>query len=753
MDRITELMDGSYGGQRQRAEARERFDWMLENLPSGPILDIGCSQGFLGFELADHGVASTGLDIDEDAIAFAKQRQDSLTNDVAQHLTFLHQNIMNFAGGKFAHVVIGQVLEHVEDPKAFLDKAGEHLKKGGKLLLSVPYGRWDHDDHHHAFYLNDFRNIIGNGWEAQDVSLIGGRLCAVLTRKTRVSKRDKTDWTKLEYHLFEAKEERHTETSQDWKKRFSKADRTSQKFEAAYRAEKERRIIAEDDIKALKSSKSYALMRQLWRVKRILKRPFEIPARHRQRKQNKFGRLETQALRAGRLTEALAAREEGIKAGASLNPEMLRAQLKLIENGFVDSKAASDNSPYTAKSGHVAYVIHNSLPYSGAGYAVRTHGLVSALGRVGHDIHAVSRLGYPHDRRLAEGDIPAVETIDGVTYHRLIEKELGYGRIPQTDYLNNFIERLETHARQTRPALLHAASNYMNGIAANMVAKRLGIPSVYEVRGLWELTRISRQPEWKGSEAWNLMVRMETQAATQADRVIALTPALKNILISRGVEADKISIVPNAVDKTKFNPGFDQSAWQKPNSANGKKVIGYIGSLLDYEGVDDLITAFGNMGKNSNTVLLIVGNGVLEEDLQMQVAASPRNTDIYMVGRQPFVDIPKWYAACDLLVYPRKPLPVCEAVAPVKVFDAMAAKKPVLSSDVQVLADIINDSGAGQVFTKGDLDSLRDKLLELTNSDLKQYAQAGFDYVQTHSWERSSQHVLETYESLGVTPL
>jgi glycosyltransferase involved in cell wall biosynthesis len=83
----------------------------------------------------------------------------------------------------------------------------------------------------------------------------------------------------------------------------------------------------------------------------------------------------------------------------------------------------------------------------------------------------------------------------------------------------------------------------------------------------------------------------------------------------------------------------------------------------------------------------------------------------------------------------------------------MAAKKPVLSSDVQVLADIINDSGAGQVFTKGDLDSLRDKLLELTNSDLKQYAQAGFDYVQTHSWERSSQHVLETYESLGVTPL
>lgn len=747
-------MDGTYGGRRQRNEARARFDWMLGQLEKGPVLDIGCSQGFLGTELAAKGITSTGLDIDEDAIDFAKRRQETLDSDQAARLTYLHQDIMTYSGEKFAHVVIGQVLEHVENPAAFLAKAGQHLKRGGRMLISVPYGRWDHDDHHHAFYLDDFRAMIGSNWQALDINLIGGRICASLKPNSKSAKAISLDWTKLEYELFEAKEARHIETSADWRKRHDKAASLLKKYKAHYETEKTRRITAEASLEDIKSSKAFHLMSRLWQVKRILTRPTEIPTRHRQRQQNKYGKIEKRALKAGNLSAALAAREAGVAAGANLDPNMLRAQIELIENGFLDQTKPEQLAAYNPKPGHISYVVHNSLPYSGAGYAVRSHGLVSALGKAGFDIHAVSRLGYPHDRRLAEGDIPSVDIIDGVTYHRLIEQTHGYGRIPQADYLANFADRLEEHVRKTRPALLHAASNYMNGIAANAVAKRLGIPSVYEVRGLWELTRISRQPNWKGTEAWDLMVRMETQACQDADRVLALTPALKDILISRGVAAEKISVVSNAVDTSKFNPDTDEPVWERPPSATGKTVIGYIGSLLDYEGVDDLITAFDDMGAESKTVLLIVGNGALEEELRTQATSAKRQADIHFVGRQPFADIPAWYAACDILVYPRKPLPVCEAVAPVKIFDAMAARKPILASDVRVLSDIVESSGAGRIFAKGDIGALTQTLKDLMSdaASLKDYAASGYDYVQTHSWERSASHVIEAYKSLGVEP-
>ncbi len=755
MDRITELMDGTYGGRRQRNEARARFDWILSHLGDGPILDIGCSQGFLGTELAEKSIDCTGLDIDADAIGFANARKAELPHDQSAHLTYLHEDIMAYKGGKFADIVIGQVLEHVENPIAFLGKAGKHLRTGGKLLISVPYGRWDHDDHHHAFYLDDFREMIGKDWSTTEITLIGGRLCAVLKRKTKTLKSDPINWDKLEYEFFEAKEARYIETSADWRDRYNKAVSRSGKYKTAYKIEKERRQTAEASLNEFKSSKTFYIMRRLWQIIRIITHPSEIPIYYKQLLRRKYGRVEKKSLKAGRLRDALTAREASVKVGAELNSNMLRAQIDLMENGFIDAKASETRANYSPNSGHIAYVVHNSLPYSGAGYAVRTHGLVAALGKTGLNVHAVSRLGYPHDRKLANGDIPSQDFIDGVAYHRLIEQKHGYGRIPQTDYLANFVDRLEAHSRETRPALLHAASNYMNGIAANTVAKRLGIPSIYEVRGLWELTRISRQAEWENTEAWDLMVQMETQAAKGADRVLALTPALKDILIQRGVEAEKITVVSNAVDTSKFNPDTDQPAWNRPTSAISKKVIAYIGSLLDYEGVDDLITAFDQLEADSNTVLLIVGGGVLEEDLRKQAAAAKRSSDIHIVGRKPFEDIPRWYASADILVYPRKSLPVCEAVAPVKIFDAMAARRPILASNVRVLADIVEMSGAGQTFSKGEISSLVDALKDMTaeQTDLSDFANSGHTHVQTHSWERSAAHVLDAYKSVGIEPV
>ena len=64
-----------------------------------------------------------------------------------------------------------------------------------------------------------------------------------------------------------------------------------------------------------------------------------------------------------------------------------------------------------------------------------------------------------------------------------------------------------------RPAVLHGASNHWNGLATVATANRLGIPSIYEVRGLWEVTRGSRDFEWAKGGMYRFMARMEADAA------------------------------------------------------------------------------------------------------------------------------------------------------------------------------------------------------------------------------------------------
>ena len=75
-------------------------------------------------------------------------------------------------------------------------------------------------------------------------------------------------------------------------------------------------------------------------------------------------------------------------------------------------------------------------------------------------------------------------------------------------YLPAYRDALAELTGQLKPALLHAASNWMNGVAANSVARMYGLPSIYEVRGLWEITIVSRRPGWEHSRA-NLVGRTD----------------------------------------------------------------------------------------------------------------------------------------------------------------------------------------------------------------------------------------------------
>lgn len=426
---------------------------------------------------------------------------------------------------------------------------------------------------------------------------------------------------------------------------------------------------------------------------------------------------------------------------------------RLGKHGFPFPKKAS--SPiYAANTDKVFYLLHNSLPYHSAGYSTRTHGLLTSLNNFGWDVDGVTRLGYPYDMPGMENipDVPKTSQVDNVTYRRLLMGREIEKKNPMYAYSNRYMDALLPLAKEHKPAIIHAASNHWNGLTAVSAANKLGLPSIYEVRGLWEVTRGSRNPEWAQGNMNKYMARMEADAARGATKVFAITQALKDELINRGVDGDKITVLPNGVDTSRFTPRIRNEKLASELGLSGKTVIGYVGSILDYEGLELLIEAAGNMASHRDDFhILFVGDGAELEKFKEMTTREGLNRVITFTGRVPFEEVEEYYSLIDITPFPRLPLPVCEMVSPLKPFEAMAMGKAVVASDVAALAEIVTPGENGLLHTKGDAGSLQHELeLLLDNPELRTRlgTQARDWVVQNRDWSQIAQIVSDGYAEL-----
>ena len=409
---------------------------------------------------------------------------------------------------------------------------------------------------------------------------------------------------------------------------------------------------------------------------------------------------------------------------------------------------------YAPRQDHVLYMLHNALPHHSGGYATRTHGLLTELNRAGWDVDGVTRLGYPYDMpKMADvPDLPLHERVGEVDYHHLLTGRQIEKKNPMFDYTERYTEALLPLARAERAAILHGASNHWNGLAAVKAGRILGIPSVYEVRGLWEVTRASRDPEWGRSDQYRYLARMEADTARGATRVLAITEALKAELVDRGVDADKITLVPNGVDSERFTPIPRDEELAAQLGVTGRTVIGYVGTVVDYEGLDLLLESAAALKRTREDFhVLIIGDGAKLEELQARAAAEELDGVITFTGRVPHEDVERYYSIIDITPFPRLPLPVCEMVSPLKPFEAMSMGKAVVASDVAALAEIVTPGVNGLLHEKGSAESLTERLTTLLDrqDQVQQLGEQARQWVvENRDWRQLSARIAEVYSEV-----
>ena len=312
-------------------------------------------------------------------------------------------------------------------------------------------------------------------------------------------------------------------------------------------------------------------------------------------------------------------------------------------------------------------------------------------------------------------------------------------------------EKIEDRLRELRPELVIAASNHLTSLPAQIAAARQGTPFIYEVRGFWEITRASREPEYLDTEAYSVQARLEAISADSADHVFTLTGGMREELIRRGVSGAKVTLLPNSCLPEQFLPQpRDRQLAEALNIPEDVPVIGYIGSFVQYEGLDDLARAAAILkGRGVEFRLLLVGNenvsrqekGPITAMIEAVATESGLADWLIMPGRVPHDQVAMYYSLIDIAPFPRKPQLVTEMVSPMKPLEAMAMQKAVAASSVAALAEMIRDGETGLIFEKGNPGALADVLQRLIEDpELREkLGRNGRTWVETErSWPQTA---------------
>ena len=385
----------------------------------------------------------------------------------------------------------------------------------------------------------------------------------------------------------------------------------------------------------------------------------------------------------------------------------------------------------------ILHILDHSIPLH-SGYTFRTKAILEQQRKLGWETLQVTSAKH----LIAKAEI---EEIDGLTFYRSAPISSWLAKLPvlnQWAIVLSLEKRLDDIILQHKPDILQAHSPALNGWAALKVAKKHNIPLVYECRAFWEDAAVDHGTASEGGLRYYLTKMLETYIFKQADAITTICEGLRADIMSRGIAAEKITVIANAVDIDQFICGVAADRDLRAElGLQDKIVLGFIGSFYAYEGLPLLLEALPIVLQKQPTVrLLLVGGGPQEALLKQKVQALGLEGYIIFTGRVNHERVQDYYNQVDIFIYPRLSMRLTELVTPLKPLEAMAQGRLVVASDVGGHKELMVEGVTGCLFKAGDKHALAHTVLSLLNAPESWDAmrKAGRSFVeQQRNWARS----------------
>jgi glycosyltransferase involved in cell wall biosynthesis len=393
----------------------------------------------------------------------------------------------------------------------------------------------------------------------------------------------------------------------------------------------------------------------------------------------------------------------------------------------------------------VLHILYQSLP-NVKGASIRSRNILRAQSDLGVEVCVISS---PFQEPAGDLDPQGGETIEGIKYYRSWNHRpeqavsaggSGWlGRLKKLLSWPAFVRRLEETARLEEVDLLHAHGMFYVGMAARRVARKLGIPWVYEVRSVWEDNAVLHGVYGKVSPFLFAIRALERSVCRSAPAVTTICEGLRQDLLQRGVDPERITLAPNAV-----HPEAGSGQANSPDCFT----IGSLGGLSRTEGLHTILEAAAILRKEvRNLRILLVGAGAESGKLALLAAKLGVDDLLEMPGSVPPEEAGVWYSRFDLFLVPRVKSRVTEMVTPLKPLEAMNHSCLVAVSRVGGLLELVEEGKTGLVFEPEDAGSLAELALDVARNpkNYEEIRSAGTEWVRSH---RSWQSVAEVNKAL-----
>lgn len=362
-----------------------------------------------------------------------------------------------------------------------------------------------------------------------------------------------------------------------------------------------------------------------------------------------------------------------------------------------------------------------------------------------------------------------------------LEKRYSNVRVYTTDYISSEVKKAEVHhismqrfhdfeelrnlyfnfsaykeicsiQKNERPSFVYQRCSLNNFIGLKL-AKRYNVPFVLEFNS----SEVWTSRNWGGKLKYEkLSERIEQMNLGGADLIVCVSDELRDTLVGRGIDRNKILVDYNGVDERKYTPDINGDKIREKYNLREKTIIGFSGSFGKFHGAEKLAEVYGNLIRRDekyriNTCLFLIGEGVTLPLVKRIVKRFKMEDCVICTGSVPFEDMPSYLAACDILVAPhvRNKDGSDFFGSPTKLFEYMAMGKAIAASDLNQIGDILTNNETALLFEPENIEQMENALISLVDDEKLRNRlgiNARADVISKYTWDIHVDRILRKLE-------
>ena len=301
--------------------------------------------------------------------------------------------------------------------------------------------------------------------------------------------------------------------------------------------------------------------------------------------------------------------------------------------------------------------------------------------------------------------------------------------------------------------VIHAHDLYMCG-GALRAGKRLGIPVVADLHEIWVsvLTRYAWSTRFPGKLFISLRrwKALEKRWTDNAKHVIVTSEMIRDRYVALGCPEEKITVLPNTINTGAFN-----SYPVKEDIIETRKseyTLVYAGTINMHRGLGFLLETMPLVLKHCPARLLLVGDGRIRPELELQAESLGIADHVVFEGWRPQEEIKSYILASDVCLLPLVKCEHTDNTTAHKLFHYMYLQRPLIITNCTYMQRIVEATDCGAVIPYGDHEAFASCLIELYKNPArrKQMASNGHQAVlERYNWDHSVRSLVEMYRNMA----